>query len=181
MSIVQHSSRSDMWFTPPKVIEMSRNVLGGTIHLDPASCERANKVVLANRFMDEKENGLNTDWGKYPGSVFLNPPGGKQGNKSIAIEFWKKLMFYREFGTVSHAIFMSFSVEHLQTSQGKGVRSMLDTEFCVCIPKTRIKFLLNGELSKVAPSHSNAIIYVPGTTNNSSVFKEIFTEIGDCK
>lgn len=167
---IQHSSRSDLWYTPTYLVEMCRLVLGD-IELDPASDEVANEVVQAKRIFTEEDNGLLQDW-DTEGSIFLNPPGGKLGNKSLAIEFWKKLMV-SEF---KHAIYMGFSVEHLATSQRKGCKSML--QFPCCIPAKRIHFVsLFGKNS--APSHSNVIVYVPGTEDHSKKFRDVFTGIGD--
>ncbi len=75
---IQHSSRSDLWYTPEKVLDGVHLVLG-TIDLDPASDDFGNSRVRADRFYASEEDGLAQDWG---GSMFINPPGGKRGNKS---------------------------------------------------------------------------------------------------
>lgn len=173
---IQHSSRNDDWRTPPSIIELVHQVLG-EIDLDPASSELANQQVKAKRFITAEEDGLNTDWNLNGGSVFINPPGGKLGIKSISIEFWKKLMLEKYHCRLGHAIFLSFSIEHLQTSQGKGVPSIKNFPFCV--PRKRIAFVDPTSDSMVAPSHSNMIVYVPGTVDRTSKFKEVFSVLGD--
>jgi len=65
---VQHSSKTDRWFTPPYIIEMVKEVLG-EIDLDPASEEKANEVVGAREFYTQ--NALNETW--VANKVFLNP------------------------------------------------------------------------------------------------------------
>ena len=166
---IQHSSASNLWYTPPHIIQMVRMVLGD-IELDPASDEVANEIVQANNIFTEEDDGLLQDW-DTEGSIFLNAPGGRLGNKSLSIEFWKKLMV-SEF---SHAIYMGFSVEHLATSQHKGCKSML--EFPFCIPAKRIRFV-SPLGNKSAPSHSNVIVYVPGAIDATRKFKEVFTGLG---
>ena len=172
---IQHSSRTDMWFTPLEIILMVHEVLG-TVDFDPASCIEANARIQAKRFLCEEEDGLSKSWG--PGSVFLNPPGGKRKNKSISALFWRKLMEHAESPIFAHGIFMGFSVEQLAVTQKYHKRSMLD--FPICIPSDRIAFYSPyGE--KNAPSHSNVIVYIPGASDMTDKFVEVFSKIGKCK
>lgn len=176
---VQHSSRSDKWYTPVEIIRRSVNVLG-RIDLDPASDEFGNSRVMADSYIDERENGLSAPWKPteyYPISVFLNSPGGKLGNKSMAALFWVRLMKELEAGNIKHAIYIGFSAEQLQTSQGKGVPSLGD--FYCCIPAKRIRFdKPPGHVNNQAPSHSNIIVYVPGTERNLTGFVSNFCDLG---
>ncbi len=73
-SIIQ-SSESNEWYTPSVYIEAARTVMGG-IDLDPASCEEANRVVRAERYYCDADDGLSKPW---PGRVWLNPPYGRLG------------------------------------------------------------------------------------------------------
>jgi len=165
---IQHSSRSDQWFTPPKIIRMVREVLGH-IDFDPASSWQANVIVEAGYFLSE--DSLNRQWGV--GSIYLNPPGGKVGNKSQVQLFWSKLMRHRlECQEFQDAIFMAFSAEALQNTQGKGVPSL--GQFPFCIPAKRIKFIGAGN----SPSHSNIIAYIPGYKDRTALFEKVFKEIG---
>ena len=169
---IQHSSRSDQWGTPPEYIEAARTVLG-QIHLDPASSAHWNQFVKADEFLTE---GLTDEpWAPFPVCVYLNPPGGKVGNKSLAGLFWQRLMKERAEGHIMHAIFMAFSAEALQNTQGKGTASLLDFPFCV--PAKRIRFVSLGE-TKLAPSHSNVIVYVPGTVDRTGLFSDTFSQFG---
>jgi hypothetical protein len=57
-------------YTPAKYIEIARTVMG-TIDVDPASCEMAQKIVKATTFFTVKDDGLNKEW---IGNIWLNPP-----------------------------------------------------------------------------------------------------------
>lgn len=170
MSNIKHSSASVEWYTPVDIVEAAREVFGGTIHLDPASCEQANKTVKAKHYFNAY--GLETSWANAS-NIFLNPPGGKLKGKSLPMLFWQKLvsMDYRSFG---EAIVICFSIEQLQTSQLTG-HSMADYPFC--IPRRRIPFN-SPEGGKSQPSHANAIIYVPGYIDNTERFVDIFSQFG---
>jgi ParB family chromosome partitioning protein len=62
------------WFTPPFYVEAARTVMG-SIELDPASCEVANRTVGADRYFTKEDNALMHPW--VAESVFLNPPYGR--------------------------------------------------------------------------------------------------------
>jgi hypothetical protein len=48
---IQHSSRTDMWFTPLEILVMVQKVLG-TIDLDPASCAEAREKFPVRSVVD---------------------------------------------------------------------------------------------------------------------------------
>lgn len=172
---IQHSSRTDNWSTPKSIVEMIHEVIGEP-DLDPASSEINNRYIQATRIITAKENGLTTDWisDLTPISIYVNPPGGKIGNKSMTKLFWQRLMEYRNAGLVTEAIFMFFSVEGLQNTQSLITSA---TDFPICIPAKRIKFVSECG-SKNQPSHSNAIVYVPGLVNSTDTFYRVFKELG---
>jgi len=148
---------------------MVREVLG-PIDFDPASDSFGNINVGANQFYSE--NSLEKPW--LDGTIYLNPPGGKVGNKSQTSLFWQKLMAHRVNPRFNHAIFMAFSIEALQNTQGKGCQSI--GEFPICIPAKRIQF--EGHSGKNSPSHSNAIAYIPGHIDRTPDFKDVFSQLG---
>lgn len=170
---IQHSSRRDDWHTPEWVLERVRRVLG-TIDFDPASSVIANHRVQAKRFLTGHDNALETPWNCEGQTIFVNPPGGKTGNKSNTALFWARLMEHRD--QFSHAIFLAFSAEALQNTQGKGVPAM--GTFPLCVPSKRIRFLLPGGEEGPAPSHSNVIAYVPGRIDGTTDFVAAFNDVG---
>ena len=169
---IQHSSQSDLWYTPQNIVEKSRNVLGH-IDLDPASDEYGNARVKARRYFTKEVDGLAQPWS---GCIFINPPGGKRGNKSLTGLFWQHLMHTLKNKQLNHAIFLAFSVEAMQSTQKPGYPSICD--YLVCVAAKRIHFDSAAPTVKNAPSHSNAIVYVPGYLNNSNKFFSEFSSIG---
>ena len=109
-NVVQHSSETVEWYTPPEIIASARAVMGG-IDLDPATCTAAQQYVKAHSCLTEEANGLNYRW---VGKTFLNPPGGKapEGSptKSNAVLWWSKLAHEYMVGNVEQAIFIGFSI-----------------------------------------------------------------------
>lgn len=173
---IKHSSKSSEWYTPKWLMDKVHNVIGRP-DFDPASSDEANEVVKAETYYTF--DGLERPW--YGGSIFINPPGGKVGNRSQAVLFWKELMKYKEYDNpgFKHAIFIAFSIEALQTTQSCDYSSM--GQFTFCIPKKRIKFDRPKGVpvtKKDSPSHANAIIYVPGTVDNEAQFTESFRDVG---
>lgn len=169
-------------------MDMVQKVLGN-IDFDPASDRYANKIVQADTY--HSHDSLDCHWPK--GSIYLNPPGGKIGNESQAVLFWKRLMEHRQrwinvatdhlgrCDFFTHAIFMAFSLEQMRISRKPPViKSMFDFPFC--IPDQRLRFYYmasSGRLEEgTRPTHSNALIYVPGAVDETKKFKEVFSQIG---
>jgi len=67
------ASGENEWYTPSAYIEAARQAMG-SIDLDPASCDLAQKTVKAGRYYTIADDGLARDWG---GNVWLNPPYSK--------------------------------------------------------------------------------------------------------
>ncbi len=170
---IQHSSRTDAWGTPGQILDRSRKVLG-RIDLDPASDWRFNLRVNAEAYIDQASNGLTSEW-PINMRVFCNPPGGKTKNRSNTALFWDKLIKYKRDGSLRQAIFLAFSLESLQVTQSSILPMAM---FPICIPKKRIAFETPEGVPGTAPSHSNAIVYVPGTENKTVEFLEQFRDIG---
>ena len=59
-------------YTLDSTIGLIRSYFGGTIELDPASCDAANKVAKARRYFTKETNGLEQEWNAN--SIYVNPP-----------------------------------------------------------------------------------------------------------
>src|SRR5882672_122790 len=167
---VQHSSRTDQWGTPSHILGMARDVLG-QITFDPASSWEFNDNVQAARYWTK--DGLTGPW-PVGETIWCNPPGGKSGNRSMAALFWNRLVNTH----IRHAMFMAFSLEQMQTTQSSA-KSILD--FPVCVPRRRIAFIRPDGSTGPAPSHSNVIVYVPGSLDMTDKFLSVFSKLGAVK
>lgn len=80
----KHSSESYEHYSPPDVVEAARAALGGSIELDPASSNLANRTVRAERIFTIEDDALFKPWNAR--SLWLNPPGGlldREGRRVI--------------------------------------------------------------------------------------------------
>jgi ParB family chromosome partitioning protein len=101
--------RSNEWYTPPEYVEAAREVMGGEIHLDPASCEVANHTVKAARFYTKEDDGLQHAW--LAETLWINPPYGKHQGRANAqrstIRLWvEKLLMHYQTGEVAQAVLL---------------------------------------------------------------------------
>jgi 16S rRNA G966 N2-methylase RsmD len=131
---VAQNSGENEWYTPEKFIEAAKRTMG-SIDLDPASSELANKTVKANVFFTKAINGLDKTWF---GNVWLNPPY----EQPLISQFSEKLIVERK--TINQAIVLVNNA-----TETRWFQSMAKNADCLCFAETRIKFLdkegkLNG-------------------------------------
>ena len=92
-------TQSPEWYTPRQFVDAARQVFGGRIDLDPASCAEAQRTVQANVYFDEERNGLGMQW---RGRVWLNPPYGRKH-----VKVWvQKLVDEYQAGNIDQAILL---------------------------------------------------------------------------
>jgi len=192
-----HLTESNEHFTPPEIIIASFRTMG-EIHLDPASCEKANQWVGANSYYSQEDNGLNKQW---HGNIFLNPPGGVCQDKSAVSRYkvkssqavWaEKLLEEWIARRVKQAIFVAFNLEISRYCQ------WLDN-FPFCRPDERIKYysvdpsdglIKSGQYSNIqrkwtdASPHATILFYFPPhkkPLTHIKKFKTHFQNIGVCR
>lgn len=124
----------DEWYTAPRYIEAAREVMG-SIDLDPASSELANKTVRATTFYTKKSNGLSLPW--Y-GNVWLNPPYGRSKNVSILRLFVERLIYFYEKGDISQAVVCTTADTDEQWWK-------LLTPFYTCFPDHHVYYFREGD------------------------------------
>ena len=159
-----YSSNSVEWYTPQEYIEAAREVLG-TITLDPASNNNANEVVRADVFFTKDDDGLEKAW--Y-GTVFLNPPYGKQGGDSLAGLFCQKAISEHEVGNIESCIILVNSV-HSQKWQSPLY------DYPVCFVDHRIQFLSGDGAKNENPTFQNIFIYLG---SDKDTFAKVFSRFG---
>ncbi len=202
-----HSSQSNEHYTPVEIVDLAFCALGG-IDLDPASCSTANRIVGARHYFTKEQNGLTREW---HGRVFLNPPGGRcdaDGRAIVAgctstgacglpsphthphptssmVAWWLKLMREYQAGRAVSAFFVGFSLEILQSAQGRGYPTPLDFPFC--IPRKRVRFLApDGDefTSGTSPTHGNVLVFIPprsGAPADIEVFLNLARDLGEAR
>ncbi len=166
MTNAQHSMVTAEHFTPSDIVEAARKVMG-SIDLDPASCSKANEIVKAAGYFSREDDGLLHTW---QGNVFLNPPGGREFPPDEAHThgsgrwnsklWWPKLAEEWSDSNVVQAVFVGFSLEILQNSQGGG-SVLVPLDFPFCIPAARTKFLNENLVPQKDPTHANVLVYLP--------------------
>lgn len=161
------NSDSVEWYTPPDIIERVKQVLG-TIHIDPASNDKAQQWINARTYYTEKDNGLKRTW---QGNLWLNPPYGSKNQKkqNYGITAWcHKAIEEYDRGNILEGIL-------LVGGTSEGVRS-LRQRFIKCEPTKRIQFISSNQ-QKIAPPPPPTFYYLG---DNPDQFKAVFSRIGDC-
>jgi phage N-6-adenine-methyltransferase len=116
----------DEWFTPPKIMDAVRDVLG-TIDLDAASCDQAQQTVQATRYFTIEDDGLKQEWA---GRVWLNPPFSHPLN----IHFVNKLIAEVASGRVSEAIML------VNILPSAWLQDAVEACSSVCFSRDRLRF-----------------------------------------
>lgn len=147
------------WWTPKKYIDAVHEVMGG-IDLDPASCEKANKIVQAKKYYTAENDGLKKKW---EGTVFLNPPYG-----SIAGGFVEKF-----FNDYKHSFHEGIILLNSNSNDTAWFQPMF--EGIVCFTNHRIDFdSLDGK--ETSSTHGSCFIYFG---SKEEKFAEVFNEFGN--
>lgn len=124
---------SDEYYTPELYLELVRDVFGGEIELDPATCEMAQELVRAQVFYTAADKGESgEEWRAVPwrGKTFLNPP---YSDPAPLIE---KLLGHLGAGDVPEAIVLVNN-----TTDTDWAQLLLANAAAVCFTKGRIAFL----------------------------------------
>lgn len=156
---------NDEWYTPPNIIALAREVMGG-IDLDPASCLRANRIVRASSYYDKFTNGLEQVW---PGSVWLNPPY----SRGLIGKFVAKLLLELRAERTTEAICLVNNC-----TETEWFHALLLKADLVCLVKKRIKFYCveGGELRQKGTPRCGQVVFYFGT--HWDKFRDVFGNVG---
>jgi phage N-6-adenine-methyltransferase len=143
---VSKNSGENEWYTPSEYIEAARRVMG-SIDLDPASSEIANKTVKARKFYTIEDNGLEQVWS---GNVFMNPPYSSE----LIKQFSSKYAILAGKGSIQSGIVLVNNATETVWFQ-----EILAVSTAVCFVKGRIKFIdMDGNPSG-APLQGQAFLF----------------------
>jgi len=116
----------DEWYTPVEFIEAAREVMG-SIDLDPASCDEAQKIVQATTYYTQNVDGLVQEWTAK--NVWLNPP------YSTPRPWVEKAIESLEAGTIECAILL------VNTANSPlWTRPLWHGPYAVCLLERRVRF-----------------------------------------
>ena len=128
MPPVVHHTGDEEWYTPSGIVELARKAMG-SIDLDPASCEVAQKTVKAGRFHSKDDSGLDHDWS---GNVYINPPY----TTGLVDKFIHKAIASYKAGSVSQVVILLNAI--IDTKYGQDLQK---ASSAVCFPAGRVKFV----------------------------------------
>lgn len=154
----------DERYTPPEYIALACEVLG-SIDLDPASHERAQRIVKAAEYYTREDDGLVHEW---RGRVWLNPPYGQP----LIAQFVEKMCAEWELGHVSAGIMLTHNY-----TDTEWFHQAVEVAAAICFTKGRVKFYQPD--SRVAePQQGQAFFYFGDDVER---FTECFSTIGFVK
>lgn len=158
---VANNSGENEWYTPAQYVESARRVMG-SIDLDPASSEIANKRVGATTIFTKDDDGLSMDWF---GNIWMNPPYAQP----LISQFIEKLTANRTF---EQAIVLVNNATETQWGQ-----MLLRASDAVCFHQGRIRFIDPFGVAGQAPLQGQMICYIG---ENKTAFMNEFTQYGTC-
>lgn len=158
--LINQTSLRYEYYTPSNIIESARFVMG-SIDLDPASSEQANKIVRAKKFYTEQDNGLGQPWF---GNVWLNHPFGRTANR-----IWiKQLCMGHADGRINQAMCITYAC----TSEN-WFQPLFDYPMCFLSPRTNY-YLPDGSILKGVTKGSVVTYLGPW----KRIFLSEFTQFG---
>lgn len=158
---VANNSGNNEWYTPAEIIEAARSAMG-SIDVDPASNDIAQKVVKAGAYYTAETNGLDKTW---VGNVWMNPPYASD----LIGKFIDKLIAERQ--NYRQAIVLVNNA-----TETEWFNKIISISSAVCFPKSRVKFYMpDGKTG--APLQGQAVLYIG---ENKDKFYYAFACMGWC-
>jgi ParB family chromosome partitioning protein len=132
------------WYTPPEWIERARAAMG-SIDVDPASCEFAQRVVRAAEWFDQRRDGLEHPW---RGNVWLNPPY----SAGLIEQFIDKLLVER------HNFAQAIVLVHNRTD-ATWFHTLCSIAGAIAFTKGRVGFY-NKNVEQSSPAYGSILVYI---------------------
>lgn len=146
---VSYNSGENEWYTPPEYIEAARKVMG-SIDLDPASSEVANRIVGATTFYTKADDGRDKKW---TGRVYMNPPYAS----NLIGDFASKFAGHIRDGSITDGIVLVNNATETTWFQ-----KLIECAQAVVFTTGRVRFL-DPQGNPGAPLQGQAFIYFGGS------------------
>lgn len=157
------NTEDDEWYTPSCYIESARKVMG-SIDVDVASNDLAQKTVKASRYFTEDDSSLDIGV-NWSGNIWMNPPYSR-----IIKDFCGKLKIEVELGNVKQAITL--------TNNGTDTawfHDLASVSSAICHHKGRIGFIKQDGETVSNNTKGQLIIYIG---DDIASFKSEFSKYG---
>lgn len=162
-------SKKKDWGTPPKYVAAVKEVLGGTIHLDP--CSSPYSVVGASvEYILPQQDGLLESW-NFP-TIYVNPPYGNDVKRGTKIKDWLRRC------EEAHRLFKSevIALVPVATNTSHWKKYIYGKAVGICfLYDTRLRFLVDGKDEGKGAPMSCAMIY---WGNHFDRFFNVFIKYG---
>lgn len=165
------SSETCFWHTPDWLLALVRDLFGGTIDLDAASDNVAQQRVQARRYFTAEQDGLRPTC-RYHGYVFINPPFGVKGGRSVQGLFLERAL--RE-----HANNRQVRAIVLVLKASIGYKWLAPAwQHPHCILHERIAFHAAGAAARTANPHGSVVVML-GPSTLVPQFCSLFAGVGN--
>lgn len=159
---VSHNTGESEWYTPKQYIDAARAVMA-SIDLDPASSDTANKIVQANKYFTQDDDGLKHPW---HGNVWMNPPY----SQPLVSDFCELLVKNYKEGNIRQACILVNNATETNFYQ-----NILANCNAVCFIKGRVKFVDEQGNESGTPLQGQTILYFG---KNRDKFSSQFSRFG---
>lgn len=143
---VAQNGGNNEWYTPSRYIDGARRVMGG-IDTDPATSEIANRVIGAETWFTESDDGREQEW---RGRVWMNPPYAQP----LIADFCDALAEKFKTGEVEQACVLVNN-----GTETAWFQRLLSVASAVALPRGRVRFLDPSGAPSGAPLQGQALIY----------------------
>ena len=161
--------KSRDWGTPRKYVDAVKEVLGGTVHLDPCS-NQYSIVGACVEYSLPKQDGLKESW-DFP-TIYVNPPYGIDHAHGTTIKDWLRKCEHAH--RVHHSEVLA--LVPVATNTGHWKKYVFGKATAICfLYDTRLRFLVRGRDEGKGAPMSCAMIY---WGRNFERFPAVFMRFG---